>query len=198
MTLKIPFIFSLIIHVIIIAIFTLNEQSLVKTKTSIIKIDIISTKVESVDKIFVHHNKVSKEKNLVNKNTINAINEKNEDIYSLKTFNQASSQNYPKNLVSQKLPETFKAKYYIGSENNPPPKYPLIARKRGWEGTVLLSVTVNEDGTVDNIEIEKSTGFQILDDVSLQTIKKWFFVPAKQGNNNIKDIIKIPVRFSLN
>ena len=34
--------------------------------------------------------------------------------------------------------------------------------------------------------------------VSLQTIKKWFFVPAKQGNNNIKDIIKIPVRFSLN
>ena len=51
---------------------------------------------------------------------------------------------------------------------------------------------------MDNIEIEKSTGFQILDDVSLQTIKKWFFVPAKQGNNNIKDIIKIPVRFSLN
>ena len=116
MTLKIPFIFSLIIHVTIIAIFTLNEQSLVRTKTSIIKIDIISTKVESVDKIFVHHNKVSKEKNLVNKNTINAINEKNEDIYSLKTFNQASSQNYPKNLVSQTLPETFKAKYYIGSK----------------------------------------------------------------------------------
>ena len=77
MTLKIPFIFSLIIHVTIIAIFTLNEQSLVRTKTSIIKIDIISTKVESVDKIFVHHNKVSKEKNLVNKNTINAINENN-------------------------------------------------------------------------------------------------------------------------
>ena len=50
MTLKIPFIFSLIIHVTIIAIFTLNEQSLVRTKTSIIKIDIISTKVENVQK----------------------------------------------------------------------------------------------------------------------------------------------------
>lgn len=62
----------------------------------------------------------------------------------------------------------------------------------------MLSVIVNEDGTVDNIEIEKSTGFQILDYISLQTIKKWFFVPTKQGKYNIKDIIKTPVRFSLN
>jgi len=44
----------------------------------------------------------------------------------------------------------------------------------------LLSVIVNEDGTVDNIEIEKSTGFQILDYISLQTIKKWFFLPVSR------------------
>ena len=58
----------------------------------------------------------SDEKNLVNKNTMNAMNDKYEDISHLKKLNQASSQIYPKNLVSQKLPETFKAKYYIGSK----------------------------------------------------------------------------------
>ena len=56
------------------------------------------------------------EKNLVNKNTMNAMNDKYEDISHLKKLNQASSQIYPKNLVSQTLPETFKAKYYIGSK----------------------------------------------------------------------------------
>lgn len=136
--------------------------------------------------------------NFVNKHTINDIYENNEDISHLKNFNQSSSQNYSKNVVAQTIPETLKAKYYIGCEKYPPPKYELIARKNCWEGTFLLSVTVNEDGTMNNIEIDKSACFQILGDFILPTVKKWFFVPEKQGKNNFKDIIKITVRFPLN
>ena len=36
-------------------------------------------------------------------------------------------------------PETFsKASYKFGTINNPHPPYPLIARKKGWEGKPLL------------------------------------------------------------
>ena len=67
-----------------------------------------------------------------------------------------------------------------------------------WEGTLILIVIVNKDGFVRKAKVEKSTGFQTLDITSLQTIKKWFFIPAKKGKKNLKDTIKIPVRFILN
>ncbi len=41
--------------------------------------------------------------------------------------------------------------------------YPRIARKRGWEGRVVVSFVVCEDGRVQDMRIVESSGFSVLD-----------------------------------
>ncbi|MCB4791538.1 MAG: energy transducer TonB [Elusimicrobia bacterium] len=49
--------------------------------------------------------------------------------------------------------------------------YPQIARKMGWSGQVTISFVVEEDGTVTNIKIVSSSGFDILDRNGVNAIK---------------------------
>ncbi len=91
----------------------------------------------------------------------------------------------------------IKAKYKIGSINNPHPPYPLIARRKGMEGRLILEVLVKSDGFVKKINILKSSGFKILDNISKTTIKNWYFTPARFGGKKVEDIIEIPVKFVL-
>jgi len=42
-------------------------------------------------------------------------------------------------------------------------RYPRIARKRGWEGTVVLSVRILPDGRLDDIKVKRSSGRALLD-----------------------------------
>ena len=90
-----------------------------------------------------------------------------------------------------------KALYKIGSINNPHPPYPLIARKKGFEGKLILEVLVNEDGSVKSTSIRESSGYQILDTVSKETVEKWTFIPAKKMGQAVKDNIQVPIKFVL-
>ena len=108
----------------------------------------------------------------------------------------------PKFSSHQKLskvitPPKSSATYKIGSEKNPHPTYPLIARKKGWEGRVLLQTDVDKEGNVKFIRILESSGFKVLDDISIETLKTWKFKPAKFGNKFVDDIVDIPVKFVL-
>ena len=108
----------------------------------------------------------------------------------------------PKFSSHQKLskivtPPKSSATYKIGSEENPHPTYPLIARKKGWEGRVILQTNVDKEGNVKYIRILESSGFKVFDDVSIQTLKTWKFKPAKMGNKYVDDIVNIPVKFVL-
>jgi protein TonB len=64
---------------------------------------------------------------------------------------------------------------------NPKPVYPLEARQKGFEGKVLLRVEVLTNGRVGKIEVEKSSGYEILDQAALEAMKRWRFIPAKRG-----------------
>ena len=90
-----------------------------------------------------------------------------------------------------------KALYKIGSINNPHPPYPLIARKKGFEGKLILEVLVNEDGSVKSTSIRESSGYEILDTVSKKTVEKWTFIPAKKMGQAVKDNIQVPIKFVL-
>ena len=90
-----------------------------------------------------------------------------------------------------------KALYKIGSINNPHPPYPLIARKKGFEGKLILEVLVNEDGSVKSTSIRESSGYEILDTVSKKTVEKWTFIPAKKMGQAVKDNIQVPINFVL-
>jgi protein TonB len=49
--------------------------------------------------------------------------------------------------------------------------YPRLARRMGWAGTVKVSFVVNEDGGVNNVKIIATSGFEVLDNNAVETIK---------------------------
>ena len=50
--------------------------------------------------------------------------------------------------------------------------YPRIARKMGWQGRVLISFVICKDGSVKNIQIVESSGFNALDKNAVEVIQK--------------------------
>ena len=50
--------------------------------------------------------------------------------------------------------------------------YPMIARKAGWSGRVVVSFTVLDDGRVEDVKVVKSSGFGVLDANAIKTIEK--------------------------
>ena len=105
--------------------------------------------------------------------------------------------NITKFVENQRTKSTFasSATYKIGSAKNPHPSYPLIARKKGWEGRVIIQAEIDREGNVSEIKVLESSGFEVLDNASLETLKKWKFTPAKIGNKFVDDTVTIPVKF---
>ena len=81
--------------------------------------------------------------------------------------------------------------------NNPKPPYPLISRRLNEEGKVVLNVCVSLSGLVENLKLEKTSGYQRLDDIAIQTVKKWKFIPAKNQDRDINACYLLPVQFIL-
>ena len=79
------------------------------------------------------------------------------------------------------VPPSFNAAYL----NNPPPAYPAVARRAGEQGKVVLRVLVNASGSPDKVEIRSSSGFSRLDDAALDAVRRWRFVPARQGDKPV-------------
>ncbi len=80
---------------------------------------------------------------------------------------------------------------------NPAPEYPSLAQRRGWEGTVVLRVQVLASGKPGEIQIQKSSGRQQLDDAALAAVKRWSFVPAKQGDVAQNGWVSVPIDFKI-
>ncbi len=84
-----------------------------------------------------------------------------------------------------------------GYLRNPAPEYPSLAMRRGWEGTVLLRVQVLASGKPGEIQIQKSSGRDQLDDAALAAVKRWSFVPAKQGDVAQDGWVSVPIDFKI-
>lgn len=82
--------------------------------------------------------------------------------------------------------------------SNPAPKYPSEARRKGWEGTVVLRTSIGKNGYPFKLELEKTSGYAILDETALKTVKTWQFRPAYIGDMPIESTARVPVRFELN
>ncbi len=81
---------------------------------------------------------------------------------------------------------------------SPMPEYPDSARKAGWQGTVTLRVLVDEEGKSKSVEVYQSSGFALLDQAAVETVRKrWRFYPAREGEKRVENRIRIPIEFSL-
>lgn len=81
--------------------------------------------------------------------------------------------------------------------NNPPPAYPLPARRRGIEGRVLVRAEVQADGSCSRVALKKTSGSELLDQAALEAVRKWHFVPAKKGAQAITAWVEVPITFKL-
>jgi len=88
-------------------------------------------------------------------------------------------------------------RYNAAYLSNPPPTYPLSARRRGIEGTVLVRAEVAAGGECLRAELKKSSGAEVLDQAALEAVKKWRFLPAKRGNQAVVAWVEVPITFKL-
>jgi TonB family protein len=92
---------------------------------------------------------------------------------------------------------TTDADYKLSALNNPKPPYPPYSYKAKQEGQVILLVEVLATGESGQVSIFSSSGFELLDETALTTVKKWHFVPAKKDGQVIPQTIRVPITFSL-
>jgi TonB family protein len=113
---------------------------------------------------------------------------------SLDTGSQGGSQMVAKLSPHSEGEIFFAQPKYV---ENPKPLYPQEARKKGYEGEVLLKVEVLANGGVGRVEVKKSSSYEILDRSALTAVKEWKFIPANQGNGSIPCWVNIPIKFQL-
>lgn len=75
----------------------------------------------------------------------------------------------------------------------PPPAYP--EGLKGTDGMVALVVVINEDGTVAEASVSKSSD-AAFEAPALEAISKWKFKPAELNGQPVKCKITLPIRFS--
>jgi len=80
---------------------------------------------------------------------------------------------------------------------NPAPAYPVLSRRAGEQGKVLVRVVVRPDGAPETVELRQSSGAVRLDEAALAAVRKWRFVPARRGDMPVTAAVIVPVVFSL-
>ena len=111
----------------------------------------------------------------------------------LPAFEARAASPVPPAAPAPVVPPGFNASYL----DNPAPVYPPLARRLGEEGRVMLRVHVEASGLPSKVEIRTSSGSERLDQAALETVKRWKFVPARQGDTAVPAFVVVPISFSL-
>lgn len=211
----ISFVLSASIHFLVLA-YIVYDEKLIRSDTSMTIVNVVEifpiSQLKTNNKIVKNINSTNKveTKQLQNINytSINDVKKIKIQKYDIEQIvnnsqNQIKSKlNKESNVNTNVTSPTSKniksrAKYKIGTIQNPHPEYPIIARKKGWQGRLILAVHIDKNGNVLNIHVKETSGFEVLDRVSIKTVRKWKFFPARYGDKNVEDNINIPVSFKL-
>jgi len=76
------------------------------------------------------------------------------------------------------------------------PQYSKVAWDLRYQGTVVIRGTLRTDGTIEALQIVRSLGFG-LDENVIDAVKQWRFRPATQNGRPIDAGINIEIDFSL-
>lgn len=80
-------------------------------------------------------------------------------------------------------------------------EYPLEARQKGYEGTVVVSFVVETDGSISQISIVKNVeggcGDETVRAVSLMNTAGLKWMPGKKGGKPVRVRFNLPVKFKL-
>jgi TonB family protein len=82
-------------------------------------------------------------------------------------------------------------------DENPPPEYPEVARRRGWAGIVQFEVQVLKSGRVGHLDILASSGYKRLDRAARKSVSRWIFKPATSFGVPVESRVVVPISFVL-
>jgi protein TonB len=77
------------------------------------------------------------------------------------------------------------------------PTYPASEIRAGHEGTVLLSVYVLENGRVGQVRIERSSGYERLDQAAVREARRWRFKPGMRDGVPVPMWKQVPITYQL-
>jgi len=80
---------------------------------------------------------------------------------------------------------------------NPPPNYPMFARRKGYQGIVVLEVRIDRKGSVSQVKVFRSSQYPVLDKAAIKAVKNWSFEPGKKEGTPVDMWVTIPIRFRL-
>lgn len=75
--------------------------------------------------------------------------------------------------------------------------YPLLARRKGWQGEVLLSFRVAVDGKIDEVRVVRSSGHKVLDEAACASLARLGNLPDYPSQDEGPRQLQIPVIFRL-
>ncbi|MFW6129237.1 MAG: energy transducer TonB, partial [Candidatus Aminicenantaceae bacterium] len=75
------------------------------------------------------------------------------------------------------------------------PVYPEIARQAEIEGSVILQVTIDKKGNVQNLKILRS--IPLLDQAAIDAVKQWIYEPFMVDGKPQKAVFPVEVTFKL-
>jgi len=75
-----------------------------------------------------------------------------------------------------------------------PPAYPMGARRKREQGTVVLRLVIGEDGRVVDVTVQRSSGFAALDQAAVGAVRKWRWSPTIRDGRPIPitGLVQIP------
>jgi TonB family protein len=76
------------------------------------------------------------------------------------------------------------------------PVYPMMARKLGREGRVVLKLTIDEKGNLSDVEVIDKAGYGFTE-AAVEAVKRSTFLPAKKDGKPIASQALLPIRFRL-
>ena len=65
--------------------------------------------------------------------------------------------------------------------NNPKPPYPPMSKRLNEQGNVMVRIFIDADGLPQKAELQKTSGFERLDQAALSAVMKWRYIPGKRG-----------------
>lgn len=76
------------------------------------------------------------------------------------------------------------------------PVYPVMARRMGKEGRVILKLTIDEKGNLSDVEVIEKAGYGFTE-AAIDAVRKSSFLPALKDGKPVASMAILPVRFSL-
>jgi protein TonB len=79
----------------------------------------------------------------------------------------------------------------------PEPAYPVLSRRRGEEGKVIVEVTISAQGAVRRALIKTSSSYPRLDRAALKATESAAFSPATRYGVPVESLKRVAYRFEL-